>query len=152
ITGPTLQEPAEVRVSIYPRESMRAEYATVKLKADAQSSSTQGYVSAAALNVPDKARGEFEKGMKAMNEVNFDEARKHLEKATELYPRYAEAFNALGVIAMKSNQPDEGQKEFDAAIHADEQHPAAYVNMAKLFMRDQKFAAGEGLLLKAVSL
>jgi len=151
VTGPDLVEPVEVRVSVYPREAMKAEYATVKLKSEAQNTSSQGYVSAASLQVPDKARGEYDKGVKAMNDANLDEARKRLEKATELYPRYAEAFNALGVIAMRQNQPDEGRKHFQAAIHADEQHPAAYVNLAKLNMREQKFTEGESLLLKAIS-
>jgi Flp pilus assembly protein TadD len=154
ITGPDIEDTSTERgFEVFPNQIAQHEHVSVKRKPDPQDqSSTQPFVSAATLNIPSKARGEFEKGMAKYRKQEFDKAETHLTKAVELYGRYAEAINALGVIAMTAGNVDQGRARFQEAMHADPEHPGAYVNMARLMMQEKQFSDGEPLLLKAVSL
>ncbi|MBI2683101.1 MAG: tetratricopeptide repeat protein [Acidobacteriales bacterium] len=127
---------------------------TVKRKPDenSQTTSLQGAISEAELNIPDNARGEFTKGAKAMGKNDFDRARTYFTRATEIYPRYAEAFNALGVIAMNSKSPSEGRAFFERAIQADDKHPAAFVNMAKILVGEHHVAEATNMVMKSIVL
>lgn len=152
VTGPPLVEMPDTRMTIYPREASRSEFVTVRYKDTSEPTSPQGHISAAALNIPDKARQEFDRGLRDLQQMNFGEAKKHFQKAADIYPRYADAFNALGVIAMKGNEAEQGRKLFETAIRVDEEQPGAYVNLARIYMREQKFADGETLLLRSTKL
>ena len=138
--------------NIYREESIHYEQVYVKPRQSKEQSSTQGSVSTAALNIPDKARNEVEKGAAAMDKEQWEEARQHLSRAVEIYPAYAEALNGLGVIAMKSGSRDEGRKYFEKAIAVDSSFAPSYVNMAKLYVLESNFAKVEELLNKAVAL
>ena len=138
--------------TVYPRESGHLEMFAVKLKRAEDAASAQGNVSVAELNVPDKARNEFSKGMEALAGKRYVDAEKRLRHATEIYPRYAAAFNSLGVVAMNTGKPAEGKALFEKAIEADREHPAAYVNLAKVLLAAKDFPHGEALLTKCTTL
>jgi tetratricopeptide (TPR) repeat protein len=104
------------------------------------------------LQIPDKARSECEKGAKALENKDFEKAKKHLEKATEIYPKYAEAFNDLGVLAMNTGDAETGKLQFEKAIAADPEYAAAFVNLSKIKMQQKDFVGGEEIASKAVSL
>src|SRR5262245_8701476 len=78
ITGPTIEELASERsFFIDPRESNHTEFFNVRKKANAEAdapTSTQAHVSAAMLQIPDKARSECEKGEKALDNKDFEKA------------------------------------------------------------------------------
>ncbi len=89
-------------------------------------------ISLASLNVPKDAAKEFEKGHKARQKKNFDEAIDKLQKATEIYPKYAEAFNELGLVYRNMNKLEEAQKAFEQAIAVDPAWLSSYLNLANL--------------------
>ncbi len=152
LSSPDIEETA-TSFSIYPHESVHTEFVQVRRKPSAsQNSSKEGSVSAAALNIPEKVRKEFEKGMHALNENKLGDAEKHLSKAVEDYPHFAAAWNARGVVAMRSDRPADARNLFQKAIDADNQFPQAYVNLARLLIAEKKNADAETLLTRSISL
>ena len=59
---------------------------------------TANTVSAAALQIPGKARGEYEKGCGDLRGGKLESAENHLRKAVQLYPRYAEPLQAGNLV------------------------------------------------------
>jgi tetratricopeptide (TPR) repeat protein len=152
-TGTDIEEKiSESSFVINPRELTHMEFFTVRKRETGQSTSTQGSISAAALNVPAKAESEFEKGVAAMKKQNFDEARARFNRAVELYPRYAAAYNNLGVMAMQQGRLEEGQGFFEQAVKADEQSAPSYVNLAKSRLGQKRYGDAQDLLTKASSI
>lgn len=135
------------------RDHHESVHVELKPVADAQQSTPGGPpISAAELNIPDKARKEFDEGNAELSKQNFPEARKHYEKATELYPQYAWAFNNLGIIAMKQGNPVEAHNFFQRSIDADGSYANGYFNLGKLMAMEKKYAVADTLLAKAQSL
>lgn len=110
-----------------------------------------GMISAAALNIPDKAHNEFKKGLDEANKKKYEEAIKHLNKATEIYPHYAAAFDLLGVITAQTS-PSDAKKYFEQAIAADERYPNAYVHLAKAEITSKDYNKALQLLTKSSQL
>jgi tetratricopeptide (TPR) repeat protein len=153
VVGIDIEENSEASFSVESRESIHFETVRVKLKkTEAQQSSNQGNISAASLNIPDKARKEFAKGVSSMSKNDMPEAQKHFSRATEIYPEYAGAYNNLGVIAMKSGSPDDGKKLFEQAVRADANNPNGYVNLARCLIMKDNSAEALPLLEKATAL
>lgn len=101
------------------------------------------------LKVPEKARKEFDLGMKAMQANDLAEAQKHLEKAIADYPEYARAYNALGVVYIRSGQADKGREAFEKAVALDNNNAEALINLAKIRLREKNKAEAEKLLTRA---
>ena len=91
-------------------------------------------ISLASLKVPKKARKEFRKAQRAARKKKYEEALRRLQKATEMYPQYAEAFNEMGLVYRLQNQNQEARQAFDQAIAADPDWVDSYVNLASLQM------------------
>ena len=129
---------------------------TVQLKKDAEDAikkqeSTDAMVSALDLNVPSEAKKEFQKGADAMQANNTADAMKHLQRAIDLYPQYAMAWNHLGVVYMQTNQPDKGEEAFQKAVDLNPHYPSALINLAKVRWSQKKTADVEDLMRKAVA-
>jgi tetratricopeptide (TPR) repeat protein len=61
--------------------------------------------------IPPKARKEYEAGQKRMQAQDTKGSVEHFQKAIELYPKYAEAYQLLGVMHMESGQLPEAESE-----------------------------------------
>jgi len=76
------------------------------------------------------AKKQFEAGQEALTSNDLASAAKHFQKATELYPRYAEAYQLLGVAQLQSAQKAEDVKAAEAsemkAIEIEKNLPNAY--------------------------
>jgi tetratricopeptide (TPR) repeat protein len=152
-SGIDIVENSESTFSVDPRESVHFETLRVKIKkTEAQQSSNEGNISASVLNIPDKARKEFDKGISSMSKNDLPEAQKHFSKATEIYPQYSGAYNNLGVIAMKTGSPEDGKQFFEQAVRADANNPSAYVNLARCMMMKNDAPDALPLLQKASAL
>ena len=152
LSGDGVQE-VETEFTVGSREAMHNELLhTVRKSSNDQASSPEGRISAADLNIPDKAKKEFEKGMNSMEKQDYPAAQKHLAKAVEIYPQYSSAYDDLGVIAMHMHQTSEGQGYFEKAIRADSNNGSAYVNLAKVRLMASQYLEAESLLDKSVSL
>jgi tetratricopeptide (TPR) repeat protein len=143
-------------ITLARREFSQFQMITVKLKAEAEAElkreeTTQALVSALDLNVPPEAKKEFQRGAEAMEGGDNAGAQKRLERATDLYPKYALAYNHLGVVYMQTGQPQKGREAFEKAVALNDRYPSALVNLAKLRFQDRKLEDAETLLRKAVA-
>lgn len=135
-------------------ESQHFENVDVKLKDQAKPDAPSGpktTVSASELNVPDKARKEFDKGNAALQKNDFATARKALEKAIQIYPQYAAAYNNLGILAMKTGDRAAAQAAFQEAIRINDHYPRACINLARLLLGGRNYAEAEDLLDRALT-
>jgi Tfp pilus assembly protein PilF len=109
-------------------------------------------VSVADLNVAPKARKELDRANRAMIEYDYKGSLKHLQKALALAPRYATAFNNLGVLYARMNDPAHEREALEQAISIDDHFGPALLNLGKLCVREKKFPQAEGLLERAAGI
>ncbi len=86
-------------------------------------------VSIRELNIPDRARREYEEAGRKIAKRDFDAAIACLQRAVEIAPRFAAAWNHLGTIAYQTQRYTEAADYFRKAIEAD---PDAYEPIVNL--------------------
>ncbi|MBI2678251.1 MAG: tetratricopeptide repeat protein [Candidatus Koribacter versatilis] len=135
------------------RQVVASQTVGVRLKPGArpEGAGAPGTVSAEDLKVPPKARKEWESGAKALERNELPEAQMRFQKAIDIYPQYARAYNSLGVVFMRSGQPERGRESFEKAIALNGSYAEALLNLAKIRMAEKDGAAAETLLQKAVA-
>ncbi|MGD0497807.1 MAG: hypothetical protein ABSC23_05160 [Bryobacteraceae bacterium] len=89
-------------------------------------------VSATTTAAPKNASNAFEKARQSLAERKLDDARKNLEKATQLYPAYAAAWCALGQLDVRERRAADAGLAFQKAIQADPKFIDPYVQLADL--------------------
>jgi tetratricopeptide (TPR) repeat protein len=87
-------------------------------------------VSVASLAAPKDARKAFDKGEDSLGKKKLEEARKSFERAVEIYPEYASAWQQLGEMQLASKQKEKARGSFEAAIKADPVFIAPYLALA----------------------
>ena len=92
----------------------------------------EGMVTVASLEVPQKARKEYEKGSELLEKGNLDAAEKSLRKAIDQYPRFAEAWTRLGDLEQRRKNVDGATKDYQEAINSDPNLPVPYLRLAYL--------------------
>jgi tetratricopeptide (TPR) repeat protein len=81
----------------------------------------------------------------------MEKAAAHFEKAIAEYPSYARAYDMLGAIAMKGSNRSKARDLFSKAIQTDVAFWPAYVDLARMDLQDQDYAASESLLGKVIA-
>ena len=119
--------------------------------ADKDAGSKQGTVSASTLNIPPKAKSEFEKGSELLSRGDYEHATEKLKKAIELYPKYAAAYNSLGVIYVRENKKGDAKAAWQKATEVDAKFTPAYLNLARLSLGEGDVDGGEKLIQKALT-
>jgi tetratricopeptide (TPR) repeat protein len=94
-------------------------------------------VSMTGLAAPQDARQAYEKGRKALADKKLAEAEKGLNKAVQIYPRYAAAWYLLGEIHRMQKQPEQAIREYTESSTCDPQFVSPYFGLAVIAM-DQK--------------
>ncbi len=84
-------------------------------------------VSVAQYRVPEKAREELAKARDAAARMKFDEAQKHVSKALEIYPRFADALTLQAILKLSSNDSTSAIADLQNAIQCDGNYGLAYV-------------------------
>jgi len=160
ISGPNVEDTTTPVFRLLCNEGTHFENVDVKMKAGSEAGSESTVVSPAApgstvaavdLNVPDKAHKEFEKGSAALQHNDLAAARKAFEKAIQIYPQYAGAYNNLGLIAMKSGDRAAALAAFQQAVRINDHYPLACINLARLLLPDKKYSEAQELLSRALS-
>ena len=108
-------------------------------------------VSATAALAPKDAKKAYQKGLDAVKKRNADEAPAQLQKAVEIYPKYAMAWLALGRLQEQRSHPAEAQKAYEQAVAADSKFIPPYEHLAAFAMKSaqwQKVADVSGQILK----
>jgi tetratricopeptide (TPR) repeat protein len=90
----------------------------LKLKPSAPSQPGQGHftVSVRELKMPDKARGEYKKGLESIGKKDWPGSLSHFRKATKAFPEYYEAYYHLGLTETNLGRLDEAMQAFEKAV------------------------------------
>jgi Ca-activated chloride channel family protein len=101
---------------------------------------------------PDRARREYEKGVRFLVQKNLSGAVDELKKATAIYPNYVSAHNALGSAYLNLGQNEQAQTEFSTTVALDNHLPYSYLNLgwAQLALKD--FPSAQASIEKATKL
>ena len=98
ISGPSIKS-TNASFAIPPSERFFHEDVQVDLAKGTATKGAGGMVSAATLQVPEKARHEFAAGMKEMKAQDWSKAREHFEKAIKVPAEYVARADALGAAS-----------------------------------------------------
>src|SRR5579875_1568964 len=88
---------------------------------------------------PKHAQKDYEKAMQLLAKGKFDEAEQRLLSATNLYPKYAIAWFALGQVQQREGKADAAQKSYQSAISADSHFTSPYEQLALLAAQSGKW-------------
>jgi Flp pilus assembly protein TadD len=91
-----------------------------------------GTVDARIAGITPDARAEFEAGRMAINSNQFAAAIPHLQNATALYPRYAEAYQLLGLSQLQTQQGPQAEASLKKAIAIEDKMPRAQYMLGML--------------------
>jgi tetratricopeptide (TPR) repeat protein len=134
-------------------EGSHPEWIRVKAKPGTETGAgAAGMVSAAELNIPDKARNELNKGFDALNKNEDDKAAAHFEKATEIYPQYAAAYDALGVAQIRLQNQAAARRSFETAASLNPKAASPNLNLARMAYQAGDYTEADRLMTKALNL
>src|SRR4051812_35687651 len=109
-------------------------------------------VSVAQYKVPKKAREEFKKAQAAVDERKVEEARKHVVKALEIHPDFAEALTLRGIMHLEEQNSEAAIADLDHAIKADGGYVLAYLALGAAFNLTQRYDEALRTLDRGVAL
>jgi tetratricopeptide (TPR) repeat protein len=107
------------------------------------------------VNVPAKAREEFDKGKAAIDlgkKENLEEGILHLEKAVSLHPQYLQAQLMLGATYMDLQQFDKAEPALKKAIEIDPKAANALFALGEVYLRQKKNEDAEKVLLQGLQI
>jgi hypothetical protein len=96
-------------------------------------------VSLTSLQAPKEARRAYDKAIQDLRKNKLPEAAKELQKAVDIYPKYAAAWNELGRIQAQNDAVAEARKSFENALAADGKFVSPYLNLAELDAKAQNW-------------
>ncbi len=96
-------------------------------------------ISMTSLAAPKEARQAYEKGRKEAAQKKFADAEKNLNKAVQLYPRYAAAWFVLGEVHRQQKQVDEATKDYSQATACDPQFVSPYFGLAVIAVDEKRW-------------
>lgn len=96
-------------------------------------------VSATSALAPKDAKKAYEKGREQVQKQKWSEAQASFEKAVEVYPKYAMAWNSLGSVHAQQNKIEEARKAYQQAIAADSKLVQPYMELAILAAKQNQW-------------
>jgi tetratricopeptide (TPR) repeat protein len=109
-------------------------------------------ISVTSLQVPEKARKEFEQGQKDEHSNHLPSAEQHMLKAVGVYDKYAAAWNELGKIQASNRELDKARDSFTKAINADPHYIPPYLSFAALDLQTDQYDDAEEKAAKVLEL
>jgi len=109
-----------------------------------------GTASVTEMSVPGKARHEYEKGVRALEERKLEAARGHFEKAVAEYPCYARAQADLAVTLSAGGEARRAEEALRKAIECDPGYLDAYSQTGQLLNSGRRYQESEALLRGAI--
>jgi tetratricopeptide (TPR) repeat protein len=103
------------------------------------------------LKIPEKARKEFEKGSKAMEDKDWPSSRKHFQTAIELYPDYDLAYNGLGVACSELHDTPAARQAFLKATALNDKFAGAERNLARITLAEHNYEQSASLLNQSLT-
>ncbi len=102
-----------------------------------------GVVDARVAAILPEAKTEFDLGQRAINSDDFSGAIPHLQKAIQLYPKYAEAYQLLGVAQLKTDQGAQAEASFLKAIEIEDRMPQCHYMLGVLYAKTNRLEIAE---------
>ena len=153
VSGDGIQTTRSDTFEVDDRKVTQSQYVMVSKTAEsggpAPLSAKSPMVSAADLNVPAKARKEVDKANQEMAQQNWKKALEHLNKAIEIAPQYATAYNNLAVLYDKMDDIPHEEEALKKAVSIDSHFAPALVNYGKVSLRQKDPVQAESLLQQA---
>ncbi|MBL8218872.1 MAG: tetratricopeptide repeat protein [Bryobacterales bacterium] len=95
--------------------------------------------SATSAMAPKDAKKAYEKSRDLMKKKKIADAQKELEKAVQIYPKFANAWADLGMVHEAQNHNEDARKAYLQALEADAKLVKPYVQMAWMAARENKW-------------
>src|SRR5262252_1549744 len=96
-------------------------------------------LSATVYKAPPNARKAFEKGLDAERKDQLGTAIKYFEQAAEIYPRFTNAWFALGTVLQKQDQVDAARKAYLQATSIDSKFLPPYFSLASMAYKENNW-------------
>jgi tetratricopeptide (TPR) repeat protein len=104
------------------------------------------------LNVPEKARQEFELGQKSLEEGHLDEGITHLHKALSIYDSFPQAHFLVGSAYLEQKKWTDAQTSLENAIRLNSKLAEAYLELGAVFNQTHEYPKAEGALTRGLEL
>ena len=96
-------------------------------------------ISATSQMAPKDAKKALEKGRNDIKKQKWNDAQRELEKAVDIYPKYAAAWFELGRVQEQQKDIEGARKSYAQSLAADSKYVNPYLQLAALSMHDQKW-------------
>jgi Tfp pilus assembly protein PilF len=96
-------------------------------------------ISVTSAMAPKDARKAMERAQNFAKKDKWDQAQKEIQKAVEIYPKYAVAWSELGGLQERANDPEGARKSFTMALEADPKLIPPYLALANMASRENKW-------------
>jgi len=96
-------------------------------------------ISVTSLMAPKAAKKALEKAREEEKKGKWDQAQQSLQKAVQIYPKYAVAWSELGQVQMRQNDPSSAKRSFEQSVAADSKYVNAYDGLAELAFEAKKW-------------
>jgi tetratricopeptide (TPR) repeat protein len=96
-------------------------------------------ISVTSMMAPNAAKKALEKAREEEKQGKWAEAQKSLEKAVQIYPKYAVAWCELGWVQIHQNDALLAKKSFEQSLAADSKYVNAYDGLAQLAYRSREW-------------
>ena len=149
----TIQEARLESIEIMDDEKLRIERIHVVPKDPnaAVGGAPQGPVSSTDLQVPAKAKKEFEQGADAFAKEKYKKAVQHFEASVEIYPQYARGWNDLGVAKAKAGDEAGAKEAWNQSLKADNKFTSPKLNLARAALAERHPEQAESLVTQALA-
>jgi Tfp pilus assembly protein PilF len=154
VSGEGIEETDSGRVEVNAGDGAQSLFVTVKRTGETRAPAgnrNAPTVAAVDLNIPDKAKKDFDKARALMAKQDWSKAKDELLKAVVECPRYSAAYNNLGVVYARLGERVRERESLQTAIRLDEHFAAALVNLATMDVVDHNLPEAEPLLNRAAA-
>jgi tetratricopeptide (TPR) repeat protein len=109
-------------------------------------------VSMVSLQAPKEAKKAYDKAIDALKKKKFEDAQKNLEKAVEVYPKYATAWYELGMLQAGQGKSDMARMYFQKSLDCDPKFIQPYLQLSVIALQSQKWQELVEITTKTVKL
>lgn len=96
-------------------------------------------ISFTSLQAPKDAKKAYEKGLDALKKQKWAEAQNTLQKAVEIYPKYAAAWFELGRSYHAQNNIEQARNAYAKSVEADAKFVKPYMQLAAIAANERKW-------------
>lgn len=153
VTGDGIEDTDSGLFDVDNRKVSQFVFITVKPKeSETATTGTGPTVASVDLNIPKKAKKEFDKANELIARQDWNHAKDELMKALAIYPRYADAYNNLGVVYARLGDSAHEREVLQKAVSLNDHLASAFVNLGRMDIKERNFPVAETQLAKAVNI